>query len=410
MDDVLVVLEEECTGSDREPTRRDVYFYGMPTFLAALHCPCVRERMAVFLSKLTAPIALPRRYLAGITRHLTAVSDAESIKAAVETVGGDDRCELATEPDAISRGNVVRRFWGRGPNDTVPPTAPAVAAAAAAANTGAPSPTHGWTIERPSTDTVLSCLQLLCGAFDRNARTRGLFLDTSGAAPLIRVVAHYGAQIRPGTPANAPQVQCFVAAVFCYAILTAEPQVIRVDPAPFQRAIAQSGVLSSDGDDTPAAASAIVAMLTCALGLAEPPASLVVRFGVNADGCAATCRAVWRVLGGSPPYAAPDDGPLQLRHPSVLPVLFQLVTAGMAEGTGSATLVDRTLDFVGGLVAYEANGVAACEAGLLSTVLESFRDALADTSHAQHDRAVWLTRTLGAQKMSGREVGFATEI
>jgi hypothetical protein len=116
---------------------------------------------------------------------------------------------------------------------------------------------------------------------------------------------------------------------------------------------------------------------------------------------------VWRVLGGAPPdsfAAGEDSGPLLLRHPAVLPTLIQLVAAGLADGTGCIALVDQTLEFVGGLVAYEANGVAACEAGLLSTVLESFRDALADTSHAQHDQAVWLTRTLGAQKMSGREV------
>jgi hypothetical protein len=162
VDDILVVLEGECAGgSDREPTRRGVYLYGMPTFLATLHCPCARERMATFLTKLTAPIALPRRYLAGITRHLLAVSGANAVAVdddgagspeRVDGDGGDadtgaERRELTTETDALLRGGVERRFWGRDFDEIEP------IVVAPAGDTSAPSPVRKHTARPPQRTT-----------------------------------------------------------------------------------------------------------------------------------------------------------------------------------------------------------------------------------------------------------------
>lgn len=83
-----------------------------------------------------------------------------------------------------------------------------------------------------------------------------------------------------------------------------------------------------------------------------------------------------------------------------------MLTSGLLGGARHepAQLLAETIDVIGELVASETNCVSACDAGLLETILVVFRDALVDTSNPLHDRAVWLTKTLGARKMSGKEV------
>lgn len=136
------------------------------------------------------------------------------------------------------------------------------------------------------------------------------------------------------------------------------------------------------------------------------------RFNVDAAGCSVSCTAVRLVLGDGLPTAI-DLGAIpgavipswRLQHPAVLPTVVEMLTSNMSSDVARCNkLVAEAIDVIGELVSTEANCASACDAGLLSTVLEVFGDALVDTSDPLHERAVWLTKTLGARKMSGREV------
>jgi hypothetical protein len=167
------------------------------------------------------------------------------------------------EADALGP-DVVQHYWGAKSDDFV---APVFEGRPRSSMGEAPS----WVEQSPTADTILCCLRLLCSAFSRTDRARGLFIDATGVQPLLRVLVHYGQLLRPDTPADDSNVQCFVGSLMCYAWLTARPHAFEIAIAPFHAACAQAGVTEAGS----AAAAVVTIALTCALGLVDVPRFLV---------------------------------------------------------------------------------------------------------------------------------------
>lgn len=170
------------------------------------------------------------------------------------------------EADVIS-AHVCQRYWGSGADEF---EAPHVDGVSRSSMGEAPI----WVVQHPTADTILCCLRLLCSAFASNQRARGLFVDTTGVTPLLRVLVHYGKMLTSDTPAGDANVQCFVGSLMCYAWLTARPHSFEVAVDPFHAACAESGVTTVSS----AAAVVVTIALTCALGLVDVPRFLVCHF------------------------------------------------------------------------------------------------------------------------------------